>query len=311
MKRIYKSYLALLLSFLFLSFSSISSYAISNDNTVIQKKLLSTSIMNEYQKIKELQSCSDEELLKKGFSKTEIKEIKDFNYAKEIVKRAKLGMDDLKSLGYNDEQVNILKRYASSDIQSETLSEVQLNILSSTCTLNVWEYGHFYSSSKSEVYLESDWDWGNIPPVFTGTDIVAISWSDGLYPQINSQQVYSTYCDVNYYFAGALGKVSWITKDTLTVIGDTNLGAYAKIPMLKNVTQSGATITTYAMDGRLQVYISKQAAVLEISVSSQYGHSTITVSPTVQFKGAPSITFGVTMTTEAADSVYINIKKPY
>ncbi len=299
-KQISKSILSLVLIFAVLLSLSISSYAENGDTKI--KKHLSTIKINEYQKLKELKDQSDEELLRKGLSTSEIKEIKDFDYAKELKKRIKAKKEDLSSMGYSNEQINMMKEIT----ENQELTVNQLTALSANCTLSVWEYGHFYNSSLSEVYLEADFEWSSIP-VFVGTDILAIAWSDGMYPQVNTQTQFETHSQAYYYTVGGIG---FIGSSTYTVIGNTNVGAYVKFPMNKAFTNSGFTVQGYCMNGYLQVYITKKAAVPEISVLSQYGHSTVTVSPTVQLKGSPSITFASTMTTEAEASTYIDLTIP-
>lgn len=275
-----------------------------NDN-IRTKKLLSTIKINEYEKLKELKSQSDEELSISGLSESEIKDIKNLDYAKELKKRIKSNEKELSSMRYSKEQIELIQSLDLSD--SQTLTEDQLTSLSATCTVYLWEYGHFYSSSSSEIYLESDFYWDSIP-VFVGTDILAMAWSDGMYPDVNVQEEYSTYFKANYY---TVGGVNFVDSSAYTVIGNTNIGAYSKFPMRKAFSQSGFTVQGYCMDGFLQVHISKKAAVPEVSVLSQYGHSTITASPTVSFKGAPSITFSSSMVTADEHSWKIDLTIPY
>lgn len=286
---------AILLSLTFLFSLTLFSSAANqpkHDVSKNQKKLLSSTKIREYDMLKQLQSQSDDELKNKGLSESEIKEIKDFDFAKALKARATKNSDkELSSLGYSADEISVLRDSNS--------TELQLAALSATLTLEVSEYGHFYTSSLSEVYLETYFEWDSFP-VFYGSDIIATAWSDGMYCQVNNQVQYETYCSVNYYMPG---NRAYYNSYTYNVIADTNNGAHVKFPL--NVGPA------YALSGYMQTYITKQAAVQEIAVLSKYGHSTISVSPTVSFTSAPTIGFSTTMTNAGEDSMYINLTVPY
>lgn len=61
----------------------------------------------------------------------------------------------------------------------------------------------------------------------------------------------------------------------------------------------------------MQTYIQKKAYVPQMNVYAKYGHSTITRTPTVSFKGYPSIEFGSTMTEAAEEDEYVDLTIPY
>lgn len=293
--KLVKKILSLFLCITFLFSLTIVSSATDSDVSKNQKKLISTIKITEYEMLQQLQGQSDEALKEKGLTATEIKEIKNFNYFDALKKRAAIKNNkELEGMGYSENDIEILKDPNS--------SESELIALSATVTFSVWEYGHFLQSALSEVYLETDWSW-DIWPTFGSTDIVAICWSNNLYCNTNTQKPYETYAEVSYYDIGS----TYRGYSQLTVIAETNLGAHVKIPLRKKI----GNYEYFALNGYMQTYIQKKAYVPQVSVYAKYGHSTVTVTPTVSFKGYPSIEFAPTMTEAAEDDEYIDLTIPY
>ena len=104
-------------------------------------------------------------------------------------------------------------------------------------------------------------------PVFRGTDLMAVS---------NGEQMYfhsSSYLNVSYAPLGSTGATS-------------SKKIYAKIH------DSGNNGLSYAKSGSGKVYLHRQNVNLsQVGVDVKYGHSTISISPSVSFPLGGGISF--------------------
>jgi len=256
-----------------------------------QGTLLSKTVVNEYDKFKEIQSKSDEELLKKGYSNEDLKAIRSIDYKDELKKRvdkeAKLDKDTLKAMGYTEDQIHVIYNY--------TGEESQVYALSAELWLSTYVLSYSKSSSLSQASLRTDWTWTQ-RPVWLETDILAAIWSEGMYVQSGSQ----TFGKANYYYIdyGTFKKTN-----SISVTPNLNVGASIKIPMALWETDGNA----WAKTGEFGYKITRQSLVEELSVHTDYGHNEWTVSPTVTFGPFPGLTFSYSVFSQATNDVYIDL----
>ena len=116
-------------------------------------------------------------------------------------------------------------------------------------------------------------------PVFRGTDLMAVS---------NGEQMYfhsSSYLNVSYAPLGSTGATS--SKKIYAKIHDSgNTGASFSFKMIGNNRLS------YAKSGSGKVYLHRQNVNLsQVGVGVKYGHSTISISPSVSFPLGGGISF--------------------
>lgn len=180
-------------------------------------------------------------------------------------------------MGYTKEQIEIIRNF--------TGTEEQIYALSAELWLSTYVLSHSHSSTYSQATLRTDWSWTQAPNcVFT--DILAVAWSEGMYLDTGSS---STYGKCGY---GANGS----TIRTTTPIPDLNKGAYIKIPMTdSSVSPAGS----WCHNGKFGYKITRQANVLELAVQAVYGHSQLTINPSVTFgvSTGGTATAGITFST--------------
>lgn len=258
--------------------------------------VISTTTMNEYTMIKDFQNQSDSQLAENGWSAEEITELREFDYEEELELRATKDASILNSMGYTDDQINTLKTFTG----SETEQQMMALGASVTITLSAGSQ-HGHNASSSWAVYSAHWLWST-KPLFNGTDIPAIAWSEGFYLDTTSNQY--TYCTINYDLDAPNG--TYYGTQYAAVTPNLNLGASANVPMITYVGDVYGT-TEWAREGWLGVKLTKQANVPEMAVQAAYGHSTITFAPSVSFGitgGTIGIDFSGSMANTPSNYVY-------
>ncbi|MDI6915825.1 MAG: hypothetical protein QMC95_16680 [Desulfitobacteriaceae bacterium] len=279
------------LSSIFLTFAllNMSFVQVASAATKPDKILISQTVINEYDKYKELVNKSDETLIKEGHSKEDIKNIRSFDFKaefqKKVEEKAKLDDDTLLKSGYTKDRIKIIRNYKGTDDQ--------IYALAAQLWLSTYIIDHYKSSTLSYADLRTDWTWTDCP-VFLNTDLLAAAWSEGMYYQSNN-----SYAVANYYSQGI--PYTYDNSVTLTVQPNLNTGASVQIPL----AQWKMNGNTFAKSGQWGYQISRQALVNELAVKVQYGHNQWSLSPSVQFSPAPSLTFSSGINIEATNDVYI------
>lgn len=116
-------------------------------------------------------------------------------------------------------------------------------------------------------------------PVFRGTDLMAVSNGERMYFHNNS------YLNVSYQPLNSSG-VSSSKKISASIDGAGNTGASFKFKVLGN---NGLT---YAKSGQGKVYLHrKNEDIKQVGVGVKYGHSTLSISPSVSFPASAGISF--------------------
>lgn len=268
------------------STSVFASGNLENMEKVAPNKSNSFSI-NEYDIITDLQNASDDELIEDGYTKDEIEIIKDFSYEELLYERAQLSEEILREMKYTDEQIKLLRSYDGSNLEDNPQLAASI---SATCS----GWISVDSASTSSITFYADWEW-DIQPLLSGykvQDIAAIRWkgtnSAGSPMNVAISKSNST-GKVTYYEPGVGGS---ILNKTITV--DDNYGkAYCKFPL----AQSSSYPYRFAESGYLKIKVDKVGSdpINEISICFSYGHSTVTINPSVSFPASFSINFASTM----------------
>jgi len=114
-------------------------------------------------------------------------------------------------------------------------------------------------------------------------DLWAAAWSEGMYLSDSSSTSYAT---ADFYLQ---------TDDTLHhsenlggLTANLNSGASKKIYLISS-TYPG----TYAKKGKIYYTISRQSTVSELSLLTQYGHTQLSVDPTVTISSSGSASLGL------------------
>lgn len=253
-------------------------YALENKSNVDINQVYGTNeeteTVNEYVKLRDLSRKNDSALKKIGYSTEDIKEIRDYKnqFRKHINTMNKLSNKELTGLGYDNEQINIIRNFDG--------SENQMIRASAKCTVTRSKSSFTYTTSTktSKLTVNIGFKWSGAP-IFRGTDLMAV---------YNGEQMYYTsdsYLKISYYPLNSSGASS--TKTVKAKIHDAgNTGASFSFKVLGN---SGLS---YAKSGSGKVYLTKKKKLSEVGVGVKYGHTTIKLgSPGVSFPLGVGITF--------------------
>lgn len=251
--------------------------AMESKNVNLENKNINLSdeeIVNEYLKLKELNVKSDSKLRTIGYSTQDIKEIRTYKekFKKNIDDLNELSNSDLLGLGYDSEQVNIIRNFDG--------SEEQMIRASATCTVSRSKHSFSYDNINkiTNLVVNFSFKW-NGAPLFRGTDLMAVSNGEKMYFNNNS------YLNISYAPLNSSG-VSSSKKILASIDGAGNTGASFKFKVLGN---NGLT---YAKSGQGKIYLyRKNADIKQVGVGVKYGHSTVSLSPSVSFPAGAGISF--------------------
>lgn len=255
-------------------------------------------VVNEYDIYVSIRTKSVSAANEEVMEKEQVDLIKSDAIEKELLRLSKLGADELKNLGYNDEQIEILHNYKGESIESNPKLRGVFADLS--CGKSK------VSASKSKLVMKFTWNWSN-PPVLSGSaveDIVAVRWK-GTSPTggvlnlaLNRGE---TEYSVTYYTRD--GKKSG-TRVTSSVSSDDAYGnAYGRITMARNQVY-------YAKKGEFIISVGKTgtASINEGAFRFSYGHPTVGFTPSVSFPSGFGISFNATTSEMGSITCRLNHK---
>lgn len=130
-------------------------FAVSAMAAPVEQKLTQISI-NEYQLVKKVQAKSVEELRNSGLTDSQIQDIKSIDYAKKLRERAKLSEDTLVAYGYSKDQIKMLKNFKGTEEEINRLaSDVNLVIDDNSYL--------FHYSGNTYFKIMYSWEWNSCP----------------------------------------------------------------------------------------------------------------------------------------------------
>lgn len=241
--------------------------------TANSSSVKTTEIVDELSFIEKIKSYTADELYDLGCTKEEVSYIMNYDYNQDLVNLSKKDATELEKIGYSNKQIEKIKAY---DGTTDAIDYAQANSLSNA-TLSL-SYMPYSSSSTSTFGIWWTYEWSSIP-IFQGTDIVAFNWvastkSSSVISMSYSSvpTAYTNYCytDNTYY-------------QTVDLQPTYNIGnLYVNIPMSKNV----GSLQLYARSGGGFISLKTQSGssnLYSMQILSAYGHSTITLAPSVSF----------------------------
>ncbi|MDQ2087223.1 hypothetical protein RBH29_12375 [Herbivorax sp. ANBcel31] len=254
--------------------------------------------VSEYDLYLDLVEKTDSELREAGYTTDQIKSLREFDYSEEIEKKAQLDEKELKSLGYSSDRIDAIKSFDG--------TEASIRSGSAQLTFVLYEENSYSSSNFSFVDLGVYWTWDSTP-LWGFTDIIAVSWSDGMYCDTSNTNNTREW----FYWHREIDDV-YMDYSTKELTAELNAGAYVREKISKNtgsVWNPKPEDFHYLKNGAMLLRIHKQAYVPEIAVLAKYGHSTITISPSVTFSQSPAIgiSFSMTMQEAGEDDLYVNL----
>lgn len=261
---------SVLLSLILTAYLAVPSFA--------EEKSINTEFsFNEYEQIEALQSMSEDELNEMNVTTAEVNAMSE-QFDEALMERAVLPYEELKEMGYSDDSINILRKFAS----GEELSSEEIQAVSATCTGSIF----CVVISKRGAYFYYEWQWDDYP-IMQATDSAVVAWraygSDGKPVNVS---VTNTSNEITYYVQDEFAFM-----DRGDEISTTNFNVYAiKFPVSVNYyPKPGFIENAYAKKGQMFVQIEVDDAITRdisyIKVSGLYCHVYVSLFQ-------PSITVG-------------------
>lgn len=305
MKKRFHILLALTMIFGLLGSQIVSAAPVSQKPTSVTQKPI---VINEYQYIKDFAQKSPTELKGLGFNEKEIVDVPNMvnQYKEELQKRSKLSTEDLKVKGYTDPQISTLKAFNGSEDQLQSLSATltiepsavsiaQPAALTSSVGISRWLAYYYFDSAlnKTVARITASWSWSS-EPICEFTDSLAFSWSGG-FIQDSAYDGANNYNRVTY--RTSLGYTdtyySWYC-----VPGS---GCSGNFPVRGSYGGSAA----WAQSGYGTVTVFKANSVSPLALTVAYGHSIVTVVPSISTTGSGGLSFNPS-TVEVTSSYTVN-----
>lgn len=168
----------------------------------ISPRTIGTHYYNEYDKIVAIRNQvaeSNGKSVQADISKEELEYIMSDAIESELLRRASLSTEVLKSYGYSDEAIKILREYDGSKLEQNP----QLRNASATLSGLL----EFSTRTRTKIVMVYSWTW-DMYPLVAKDDMAAVSW-DGTYENglTNNMRLDtdSTYALVNYYNRYGIG----------------------------------------------------------------------------------------------------------
>ena len=235
-----------------------------------------------------LQEKTDEELKASGYSTEDIDKLRRID-DNTVLKEAKAQSDlELKSRGLSDKQIDIIRNEKNvQKAASQVYGEV-------TYTIQSTEYKY----SKPDTYLsvKATWNWSTAP-LLLHSDIIACTTSESGFTRLSSS-------GSAYYRVTKNGNV----KSTYALKMQTNgsgIGVYADIDLAKTYSGGARPTKMVAYDGYIIArFKANSRKISSVGISSNYGHTIATVTPSVSFGNGTSISFSPSISVSSGPEAY-------
>jgi hypothetical protein len=250
--------------------------------------------INEFDLFTDLKKSTDDELMKIGYTKEEIVELRSFDYATEIKKLDEKSDDELLKMGFDLERIEKIRAFDGK------LSSIKS--ASGTLSFDYDAIAYEYTNGRTHFANRLKWEWSGVP-FYTFHDVVASSCSEGMYRHA------SAYHQVHYYQSDNLNNMV----DNVIFSMDSNgepTGLQGNVFDV-NTFSPGDQIKPIAMDGYAYFYWQKLGKVEQVSGYIKYGHSSFTVKPEFSLNNSGyklTITPAITTSTKYNKYFYEEIK---
>lgn len=234
-------------------------------------------ILNEVDIIQDLQKQTDQTLKQDGFNEEEIKKIRNYNPQKYIKQLSKLSRIELENKKFSTQEINLIQ--SIKDTPTENIGDIVTYGVGAKVALTLKKVSYKKGKASTTAKIKGTWAW-NRSPSTQNYDILAFSWGK----QFNTVSKSSSgiaYCkDIH-------GNVK--KKTTIKVWDKSpNAGCAFKFKIrggaYGNVSSGYATVTMKHTE----------KAINSVETRVTYGHTAISVSPSVSWNGI-SVTFKKSM----------------
>jgi len=153
-----------------MEFNGVTAFASEDMADDIKVVTTVTNEMEYVEYLKTMLTLTDEELSSRGFTASQIEEMREYDYNADLMKLKKRDLKELQAMGYSLEQIEKIQEYNGQDNAVEYISTYKL----SNATLNGV---HWVKSIKdaNTVAIKYRFTW-NQAPIFCATDSIALAW---------------------------------------------------------------------------------------------------------------------------------------
>lgn len=265
-----KRLISVLCSFLFLGVLFINSA--SADQSDLKSSIPQQISKSEYTMYQELLARTDSELVKKGYTTSEIEAIRSFSYEEAFFERAQLPKEELLAMGYSPQQIRTLKAYDGSALEDNPQLMSLMATLNGALSVPI--------ASTSLVQISFFWEW-DVHPVFYGDaidDQITFAWR-GTDHQSNLMMLtyspYYCYHNVRYYSKETGDLVS--QKTCPLTVRDAQGEIYSRFEM-------GTAERTWAKEGYMYIGVAPTVSGIPLHSANfavGYGHEITAATPSI------------------------------
>ena len=234
------------------------------ENMPAERNSSNSVTVSERDMILALQEKTDEELKASGYSTEDIDKLRRID-DNTVLKEAKAQSDlELKSRGLSDKQIDIIRN--EKNVQ-KAASQVYGEV---TYTIQSTEYKY----SKPDTYLsvKATWNWSTAP-LLLHSDIIACTTSESGFTRLSSS--------------------------------GSGIGVYADIDLAKTYSGGARPTKMVAYDGYIIArFKANSRKISSVGISSNYGHTIATVTPSVSFGNGTSISFSPSISVSSGPEAY-------
>lgn len=256
--------------------------------------------ISEYDVYVSTRTATKEQLARSNVNSQTVAVIKSDAIENELMRLSKLSTEDLSQLGYNAGQITLLHNYSGERI--ETNPSLRGIFADMTCD--------FYksSASTSSLAVKVVWEWTNVP-LLAGVaikDIIGIRWqgtNTSGQPLNLALNTSGSSCKISYYSRSG----SYKSQSSVSISTDDPYGhAYAKIPMSAGTGDADGDY--YAKKGTLITKVDRTGtnSIKEAAFVFGYGHTIISVSPSLSLPASFGIGFSNGVETMCEEAIRMN-----
>lgn len=251
-------------------------------------------VISEYEYITAIRTMSKEKLINSKLTNEEIELIKSDVIEKELLARKEKSDAELMAhYGYDQNEIAILRSYTGERLENNP----ELAAITGTLTI---AKPTVLAATSSRIGVRITWSWDQRPAV-CANDVFAVYWSPTFGSSNGNMRI--NISDSSYTLTFNVYNAGYDISGSFTQVSP-NSAAKAQFSM---IDQSG---DGWAECGSATLYFdatSGSAALTEMDFIFAYGHTVISVSPSVSFPVSGGISFGWNTSEADRRSGYINV----
>lgn len=255
----------------------------------LNSDLETTVTISEYEMIKQLREEYEKNSKYKEMTEDEIDNLKNYeaDYVKHIEEMNKLTDDELKILGYNQEQINAIRNFDGTD---EYIAKSSARV-----SLSISKNSSSYSGGKTKLNVKVRFVWSGVP-TFLFKDGFGVTNGEGMYFD-NLQTLFTT-----TYISTTNSQRTY--KGNLKRTDSGNTGATTTF----QVYRSEGPLRYYLKSGSANVPLNRAAKLKQCGIGIAYGHSYFYPNISVSVSGTGNsvgISFSSKVTKYSTSKVFV------